>query len=705
MNNLKNIALEYKTKYNFNIIPVSDKVAGNWKEWQQTETTPEIIQTWQWQRHNGIAALSGFNNLRCLDFDKASGTAIITETLRILGLPQHYEWVVKSGSGNGYHIWFFADPGETFFRLLGGKKAFYTLNPIKEGECDHIEYRHSNCYTLLPFSAHPSGGSYSFLNLREGEMPLRPPAEVREGILIRLLNLIFKPEQPPPDSAAETEPHSTPGKKRGTKKLSQKEENTLAEIATFLKGKINNYSDYMRIGLSLAPFGDKGKKVFLDICKNNPRYPRDTEAKLKKDFNSFAQSFNGQISLGTLFFIAHRYGWNHKQQKIVFNHITLAAEYLISFYEFRRDTLSERTWFKKRNDDTFTELSETEYDKILFRLRGKEDIKIQNQDLKIIINSVSKIIDPLYDYFTTLPEWDGTDYLSQLAETVTVEEGKEELWKKYLTTWLLGSVSCALNPASVNQTVLILQGTQGIGKTSWISRLVPKSLKDYYYLGELDPENKDSRLIIYRNFIVNLDEMIAYKGKKLFALKSLITESYTKIRPPYGRIEMTYIKRSSFAGSLNPLEFLDDSTGTRRFLVVHAVKTDFRHNIDMDKVFAQLYHLYKKGEKSYFNYEESLQITENNQLFETTTAEEEKLIKHFKPAEATDMNAKYLSTTEISEILFSDTPNHALRQSTISNISRALGKHNFVRESKRINGTPRKVWKVAEIPKEVNYVI
>ncbi|HPO57190.1 MAG TPA: hypothetical protein PKY46_14425, partial [Ignavibacteriaceae bacterium] len=87
MNNLKNIALEYKTKYNFNIIPVSDKVAGNWKEWQQTETTPEIIQTWQWQRHNGIAALSGFNNLRCLDFDKASGTAIITETLRILGLP------------------------------------------------------------------------------------------------------------------------------------------------------------------------------------------------------------------------------------------------------------------------------------------------------------------------------------------------------------------------------------------------------------------------------------------------------------------------------------------------------------------------------------------------------------------------------------------------------------------------------------------
>lgn len=207
---------------------------------------------------------------------------------------------------------------------------------------------------------------------------------------------------------------------------------------------------------------------------------------------------------------------------------------------------------------------------------------------------------------------------------------------------------------TVNHTVLVLKGVQGCGKSTYLGRLMPKSIQDYYYSGQLDPNNKDSIINLAECLIINVDELEALTKYKEAALKEIITKTDIRVRRPYDKFSQNLMRRASFVGSVNIDQILSDSTGSRRFLIHHAHSVNYEHTIDMDKVWKQAYDLYKSGFKYYFDQAEIKQINERNTAFEIIKPEEELLWKTFRPYKEGHGGAIKKTATEILKELHGD---------------------------------------------------
>ncbi|HRP37507.1 MAG TPA: bifunctional DNA primase/polymerase [Candidatus Dojkabacteria bacterium] len=312
--NFREIAKDYYDVFGFNLLPLENKVPkSNWEHWQTNDMEMSDLDHLGWNANtNGIGAISGIKNLRCLDFDAVNYYQIVKLFVKKLGLPIEYLWVVRSGSGKGYHIWFYCDNDSYLFDILGGKKSYYKLIIKAKGLCDHIELRWQNCQTVLPPSFHPSGGQYEFVNLRDKGIPASEPHNIGVGKLIDVLRefCVFEGETSNPKGTGVKSERITP-------KVGRKSNDVryLKEAAEFIKGKIDNYDDFLRIGWALCSLGEAGKEYFLLIGVDNPKYPEDTEAELIKKYDSLLKDYRGDITLGTFFEIAKKYGYEFPKMR------------------------------------------------------------------------------------------------------------------------------------------------------------------------------------------------------------------------------------------------------------------------------------------------------------------------------------------------------------------------------------------------------
>lgn len=291
--------------------------------------TPEDLSSFKWQNINGIGAVSGINNLRCLDFDGVNDFKIVQQFISKLGLPAEYKWTVASGSGKGYHIWFCCDFNSYLFQALGGEKSYYKLEPKplpdsdkgKSSDCDHIELRWKNCQTVLPPSLHPAGSKYKFHFLKDDHCPSSPPRDIPTDRLISAItSLCVLDNIPPAARNRPTEHITTPDAE-------------LERISEFLKGRVNNYTDWLRLGFALASLGEQGRQYFLSISRNNPDY-NDTEESLNKKFNSLLKDYRGDIKIGTFFEIAKQYGYVNPERFFWDIYNNKAKIYSSRFIEF-----------------------------------------------------------------------------------------------------------------------------------------------------------------------------------------------------------------------------------------------------------------------------------------------------------------------------------------------------------------------------------
>jgi hypothetical protein len=323
--NFKEIAKDYSGAFGFNLLPLENKVpkissGGGWEKYQSKQMLLDEIDMLGWHPPiNGIGAISGINKLRCLDFDNVPDYNFIKSFLINLGFPLEYLWTVKSGSGKGYHIWFYCDDASFLFYALGGEKSYYKLRTFDSSLCDHIELRWKNCQTVLPPSYHPSGKQYEFINVRDG-IPSSPPQNIGAGKLVDTIKHFCALNT----SAANTNPELRENKNRpGGIYTEQKEsvecESNLTMVkkaAAFLSGGINNYDDFLRIGFALASIGEQGREFFLMIGKDNPKYPGDTQVALNKKFDGLLKDYRGDVTLGSFFDIAKKYGFTFPKENM-----------------------------------------------------------------------------------------------------------------------------------------------------------------------------------------------------------------------------------------------------------------------------------------------------------------------------------------------------------------------------------------------------
>lgn len=354
--NYRNLAKDYNDVFNFNVIPLVDKVPNlEWTKWQKEEMELNDIDTLGWNaRVNGIGAIAGINGLRCLDFDDVKDPAIVFEMAEILGLEKNYEWIVKSGSGKGYHIWFICEDDENYIEGLGKDRAYYKFKPKKLGSCDHLELRWNSCQTVLPPSLHPSGKQYQFMNVNGRGLPISGPKEIWSGKLIEGIKktcILEEREQKIENRIQKSE--------RGLKEY---EKRLLEDAVQFIKGSIDNYDDWLRIGFAFASLGEAGRKYFIEVSKDNPKY-KDSESDINKKYDKFLKDYNGEITLGTFFEIAKNYGWERPRKhfwRIDNDKAKIIVTELIELLEedgFGKMFIGKMPMFVRVNDNIVSEVS------------------------------------------------------------------------------------------------------------------------------------------------------------------------------------------------------------------------------------------------------------------------------------------------------------------------------------------------------------
>ena len=292
----------------------------------------------------------------------------------------------------------------------------------------------------------------------------------------------------------------------------------------------------------------------------------------------------------------------------------------------------------------------------------------------LIYSDFSITYHPIREYLDSLPEWDGTDYIGILANSVHTSHQK--FWVECLERYLVGMCAAATQDDVVNHTVLLLCGEiQNIGKTTFINNLLPPELRAYLSTGLINPSNKDDLAKIAQAMLINLDEFEGMSGRELNIFKDLVTRKVISIRLPYARRSQNFPHTASFAGTCNYQEVLHDTTGNRRFLCFHVDSMEFI-KINYAQLYAQIkYLLNKPGYQYWFTQSENSRIEENNEDFIFHSPEEELVLTHIRKPERFE-KVHYLTVTEIAELIRERT-GYQYSHGTKAQLGKVMSKHGF----------------------------
>lgn len=330
---------------------------------------------------------------------------------------------------------------------------------------------------------------------------------------------------------------------------------------------------------------------------------------------------------------------------------TTKAEHVVSFLgsqQLRYDVLSRKTQI--RIDEQWMELTDRRANELLYQCNRALGMNIsRNTFMPMLLSSQVPEVNPLREYILALPEWDGTDYISEVAGRV--KTNAEALWQQCFRKWFVAMVASWMKDEVVNHQVLVLIGPQGMFKTSWIDSLMPPVLADYRSKQSGTRfMDKDEQLRATEFGLINLDEIDRMSESELNHLKSLITATDVNVRSAYAYGKERRLRVASYAASGNKERFLTDMTGNRRWLPfrVESICSPFLHPMPYEGMYAQAWHLVQTDFNYWFDIDEIRQLTAHVEQFEVETNEAQLLPVYFEPCAAGTPGAVLLTAAEIS---------------------------------------------------------
>ena len=225
---------------------------------------------------------------------------------------------------------------------------------------------------------------------------------------------------------------------------------------------------------------------------------------------------------------------------------------------------------------------------------------------------------PVQEFLNNLPEWDGQNHVAKVFGRLP---GIISEQLNYLTIWLRSSVAhwMQLDMLHGNECVPTLIGFQGCGKTTFVRRLLPLHLREYY-LDHLNLANKfDKEMALTNNLFVNLDELEAIRPSQQASLKQTLSVSKVNGRPIFGKTQEDRPRFASFVATTNNRHPLKDVTGSRRYICIQIPDGQMIDNsgeIDYGQLYAQVVHEIRDLKAPYwFNNDEVARIQQLNQNF------------------------------------------------------------------------------------------
>jgi predicted P-loop ATPase len=225
---------------------------------------------------------------------------------------------------------------------------------------------------------------------------------------------------------------------------------------------------------------------------------------------------------------------------------------------------------------------------------------------------------PVQDFLNSLPQWDGQNHIARIFSRIP---GITSEQLNYLTIWLRSAVAhwMQMDMLHGNECVPTLIGSQGCGKTTFVRRLLPQHLRQYY-LDHLNLSNKfDKEMALTNNLFVNLDELDAIRPSQQSSLKQTLSVSKVNGRPIFGRAQEDRTRFASFVATTNNRHPLKDATGSRRYICIQIPDGQMMDNtgdIDYGQLYAQVtYELLELKAPYWFNNDEVARIQQLNQEF------------------------------------------------------------------------------------------
>ena len=207
---------------------------------------------------------------------------------------------------------------------------------------------------------------------------------------------------------------------------------------------------------------------------------------------------------------------------------------------------------------------------------------------------------PVQEYVDGL-KWDRRPRLERLFIDAL---GCEDLpvFRAYARRFMLGLMARLYSPGSKMDTVVCLQGRQGIGKSQFLRRLVdlPGFKGQLFSDTRLNLRDKDSYLQLYSCWLYEDAELASGSTADQETRKAFIASSVDRLRPPFGRKVRTYRRHTVICATTNERDFLRDKTGDRRYWVVPCADrpADLEHiDTHRDQMFAEARDLYRAGEQ------------------------------------------------------------------------------------------------------------
>jgi predicted P-loop ATPase len=183
--------------------------------------------------------------------------------------------------------------------------------------------------------------------------------------------------------------------------------------------------------------------------------------------------------------------------------------------------------------------------------------------------------------------------------------------------WIVSVVARVMKPGCKVDTVPVLEGSQGIGKSTALSILGGK----WFIESHESVMSKDFFGVLNGHMLVEISEMHSFTRAEVERIKGVISCQVDRYRPAYGRHTVDHPRQTVLVCTTNRDDWQRDETGARRFWPIKcgSVNLDYiREN--RDNLFAEAHALYENG-GVWWDVPEELQIAEVEERREIDTWE------------------------------------------------------------------------------------
>ena len=293
-------------------------------------------------------------------------------------------------------------------------------------------------------------------------------------------------------------------------------------------------------------------------------------------------------------------------------------------YLFRRNVLNGKVEFltlPESEGASWRPLTQEALNSIILKAEREHIMEKGSPSAKIKMYVQSEevpVFNPVAELFDSLPQWDGKNHVAAVFSRIP---GLSTEQHSFLAIWIRSMVAHWLQMDTLhgNECVPTLIGEQGCGKTTFVRRLLPPQLREYY-LDHLNLSNKfDKEMALTNNLLVNLDELEAIRPTQHAALKQTLSKSKVNGRPIFGKVQADRPRFASFVATTNNPHPLTDPTGSRRYIcltIPEGQLIDNEGDIDYGQLYAQVLHELREVKAPYwFNNLEVQRIQQLNQNY------------------------------------------------------------------------------------------